>query len=505
MFSIRRFLPLPTLCSLLVAACGPETGDRTAESFQPVLSDGTLNPEEIEVTQLFGIEPSFDDEVVIDEFQHIHAKQVTACAEQADSEGYERLLAISRQEPLPEWANRSTVFLNGWRASYRNGDHHVGSIQAHVVDPNYDRSAHALQFRLEGHLVDKNGDDPYVICYKYVFIAWFDTFVEARTIGSNYAAFHPRGRGSIIERTEGRRDINTALLPTGFRYQHDKDEQDHTLYAITYDLQAHTLGGAGDLPAAIFRDNNGGRPYRFQEWSRVLAGQDVFYYLDNNVAPTVKEPSTRNCVAFGSAPTQTRRVTIPNIPHPFALPVLAGWKMRYGCEDENVERVGAWLQDIEYRFDAATGLGTLTFDVQTFLDDEDGLPGHFGDFRVNVLAFNARRPPNYNHIFASGNLTPNGVIRLTCLGNFASCEVTGDFSHMESGCYLPCDGARLRAECDTNERRNPVKRRIDKFSYTDPSGNTTVVRLDPAFNGRYATASVRVEREPFVFQCDFTD
>jgi hypothetical protein len=39
---------------------------------------------------------------------------------------------------------------------------------------------------------------------------------------------------------------------------------------------------------------------------------------------------------------------IEGIPFDVAIPMLAGWNLRYDFDDEHVQRIGVWLSDIEY-------------------------------------------------------------------------------------------------------------------------------------------------------------
>jgi hypothetical protein len=73
-------------------------------------------------------------------------------------------------QDLPAWAQRATVFLNGWRLSYLSKDHHVNGLYAEIT--NVRRAGTALRWRAHGRIFDRNDDDAYRFCYSYTAIAW---------------------------------------------------------------------------------------------------------------------------------------------------------------------------------------------------------------------------------------------------------------------------------------------------------------------------------------------
>lgn len=70
--------------------------------------------------------------------------------------------------------------------------------------------------------------------------------------------------------------------------------------------------------------------------------------------------------------------------------VLAGWDMRYGCdEDEQVTQMGAWIDKWSWQPGTSPGGGTLSYLAKTDLIDRDKTPTSLG--RVNVKILGLRR------------------------------------------------------------------------------------------------------------------
>ena len=78
-----------------------------------------------------------------------------------------------------------------------------------------------------------------------------------------------------------------------------------------------------------------------------------------------------------------------------AIPVLTGWELSYGCDDAEVEEIGAWIGGFAY--DPATSElssdGLLAYTIRTVLHDQRGVDVQHSRYRVGVLGFRKMPPP----------------------------------------------------------------------------------------------------------------
>ena len=75
------------------------------------------------------------------------------------------------------------------------------------------------------------------------------------------------------------------------------------------------------------------------------------------------------------------------VPYDYAIPVLTGWDLQYGCTDHEVERIGVYLVEFEYVKAPNAPTGTLNYTIfSTLRDDSDN--GHAAQYKVSVLGFN---------------------------------------------------------------------------------------------------------------------
>ena len=95
-----------------------------------------------------------------------------ACA-QSDSQGQEAVVNIESSIELPAYATDATVFLNGWRLEFLNGDHEVAGFGATITDIRTENQS--LKWRASGVLSDQNFDDGYKFCHFFTAVAWNQT------------------------------------------------------------------------------------------------------------------------------------------------------------------------------------------------------------------------------------------------------------------------------------------------------------------------------------------
>src|SRR5262249_1693251 len=95
-----------------------------------------------------------------------------------------RFIKIEQSVTIPAWANQATVFVNGWRLSYLDSDHHVlalgsliGRIQPVRGSPRTEEKV--VSWTAMALLRDDNGDDGYDWTYNFTVLAWSDRNLDA--------------------------------------------------------------------------------------------------------------------------------------------------------------------------------------------------------------------------------------------------------------------------------------------------------------------------------------
>lgn len=375
--------------------------------------------------------------VVLEDPGTVVAYHGFSCAE-SDQRGTEDLLKLEESLDIPGYASEATVFLNGWRMNYLSSDHHLGGLGTMISNIRLENKT--LKWQAAGLLSDKNFDDGYRWCYFYTVVAWnpanLDLVIEQKD--GSCEARNPAEANFFIADNE---DANTALssfpsflfntgftsgktvaiLPRGFGYKwSSKCDTDHHLLQLGFNLdhgEAFVENGkkyrkgldveltpvpvpqppptsttnqvdsgfASWETYAILKDNDARRGYGFGQIVSGLGGRDV-----GTVQPPFSilphEDTGVIGACLGSAQRQrTEDVTVENVPFEYAIPMLTGWNLRYGCDDEHVTEVGTWLD--EFTYDKAPGAptGTLHYKVSSILEDKDGSPGHFNDHKVTIL------------------------------------------------------------------------------------------------------------------------
>ncbi len=333
------------------------------------------------------------------ENEHWLAFQGRKCGTVDEPFGSARMTMLV-EEQLPEWATRATVWLNGWQAKYLgNTDHHVANVRARVHE--IWRVGDTLRWHIDGRLVDKNRDDSYSMCVDYVVVGWNHYAVDLRAshgdVSDHETIIHYH-HGVIQSRNPDFRGSGQhRWLPRGFDLRWEKDDEDHHLYEVLYNLRSFALGRGPnyDLPFANFADDDKERDYRFQEWVSQIDGSDL-YYVDDPMSLNlhVYEGDGDTCFAVDKirnsalVPSVAVKVTeyeVSDLPMRHAVPVLAGWDLWFPCGDEHVEAIAARVHDAKYTFDQVMGSGTLRYKVTTELHDKDDQPGHNGRVRVDIM------------------------------------------------------------------------------------------------------------------------
>lgn len=361
-----------------------------------------------------------------------------SCAE-SNERGAEELLKIEETLEFPRYA-AATVFLNGWRLHYLSSDHHVGGLGTMIS--NIRLEGGTLKWQAAGILSDDNFDDGYRWCYHYTAVAWNPSAIDAVVDhkdgscdppdpdDSNFFITDNAGMKTALSSfpsflfnpafASGR---TVAVLPRGFGFRWSGEcESDHHLLQTAFNLdhsevfvengKKYRRGFGEELTPvpppqppppgivnqvdsgfvswdtyAIFKDNDGRRGYGFGEMVSGLGGKDVGTIQPPfSILPTEDSGLFDACLGEAQG-EKTQDVVVENVPFEYAFPMLTGWNLGYGCDDEHVSAVGIWLDEFQYEKIPADPTGTLRYKVSSTLKDKDGSPGHFSSHKVTILGF----------------------------------------------------------------------------------------------------------------------
>lgn len=365
----------------------------------------------------------------------------SACGE-SDLSGEEAVVELAGNFALPAYANAATVLLNGWQLRYLGGDEHLRSLSASIAE--IELSGGELSWVARGHMADEDFHDGYEFCYYYTLLAWNDGLVDARVDHDNdnsnvRVSFFDDDTtalgalSSYVENAEFAGKKSVAILPRGFAFAwaneswafpfdfrwppacFDCPVDRHLLqiganrgHSEAYVQQGEDydslppLAGSEDAsrvdPAirsweshSIMKDNDTQNDYWFEESFSALGGNDISVIEPPfTILPREDIGLFTGCI--GGPVTKTEEVVIQDVPFDYAIPMLTGWELAYGCDDEHVKLIGIRLEDIAYEKDPTETTGTLRYTVISELRDDDTFPGHVSRHKVTILGLNGREP-----------------------------------------------------------------------------------------------------------------
>jgi hypothetical protein len=407
-----------------IAVCGNDVCEATAippENSQSCPQDcGGSLPGEEEPEDGDTQSAPITSTIVLDDPGKLRVVAGSACAEKTDPTEEDAAIAIDGSLEIPaDLANgAATVFLNGWQFRYLEKDHHVTGVKAALADIDLDGTT--LRWVAYGLFTDKNLDDPYEFCYHYVALAWSRTWIAAVADheGSGVRVENDDDDGSTTALTTLTTSLPNpastgamAILPRGFFFDWLRQSRafptacfnclvDHHLLQIAYakDPSVPDLGASVEdmasvswVSSGIFKDNEARRDYGFSEWVSALGGSDVGI----SESPFVISPQEdtgpfTGCVSGDEIFTED--VVISDVPFDYAVPMLSGWDLAYGCDDEHVLKLGIWVHDIHYDKAPDAPTGTLSYSVSSRLRDNDLLPFHLTHHNVSILGLQAGGP-----------------------------------------------------------------------------------------------------------------
>jgi hypothetical protein len=363
----------------------------------------------------------------------------SACGISAES-GTQVAVQLDGSLLLPAYADRGTVFLNGWKLRYTHGDD-ANVSQMMVLLGNIRIESGTLKWTATGFIEEDDFDIPFELCYTYTALGWNSAAIDARSQEADTPSvfgFPGPGMTNWLAETGDPEDpeADTALvnlpsylhiprlagrpiavLPRGFNVWWREVGifgADHNLIQLAYDLdRSETFVRDGKhykhlpppaLPSAADRVDDG-----FVSWhthaimkdndtrTSKLGFEMLASALGGGSVGLVQPPFTIlplnghfGCAFVGSNEIHTVPVVVENVPFDYAIPMLTGWDVSYACNDENVREIGAWLSDISYEKPPAPATGTLRYTFNSVLRDNDDEPIHGSDHRVTILGLNTK-------------------------------------------------------------------------------------------------------------------
>lgn len=92
----------------------------------------------------------------------------SACAQSRNFKNV--VLQVEQSLDLPAYATNATVFLNGWRLRYLDGDHNVAAVETSINNIRLERNT--LKWQASGLLADDGFDESINWCYNYTVLGW---------------------------------------------------------------------------------------------------------------------------------------------------------------------------------------------------------------------------------------------------------------------------------------------------------------------------------------------
>jgi CARDB protein len=140
---------------------------------------------------------------------------------------------------------------------------------------------------------------------------------------------------------------------------------------------------------AIFKDDDDRRDYSFGEIVTGLGGNDIGVIQPPfSILPERGNGFGEAC-SGGPAGIQTQEFVIENVPYEYAIPMLTGWQLSYGClGDQRVKEIGVWIADIHYDKNQGTSLATLRYNLSSIIGDG----GHANISKVTILGLKSVAP-----------------------------------------------------------------------------------------------------------------
>jgi hypothetical protein len=301
-----------------------------------------------------------------------------------------------------------TIILNGWDVGYTDDDHHVAGLGTVIfnVKETLTEYAFTLNWDTGGVLSDKDGLDGYRWCYRYTLVFWNRGAIDAVVPWQTDVAT------TFVESGRGFADLHGhfltppypgphAVVPRGLAQTYAENAEevfDHEVMQVGFDLGPATPDIVGNeitwTSQAVLKDKDEEDGMGAAEFVTVLSGSGVELWQPPTVQHFVgaawdKESNEldlspeRPSDSCGASEEYFELYRVEDVPFDYAIPVLTGWDLSYGCDDHNVEQIGVYI--VEFDYDAASR--TLQYTVFSNLRD-DSSNGHDARYQVGILGLN---------------------------------------------------------------------------------------------------------------------
>jgi hypothetical protein len=353
----------------------------------------------------------------------------------ANLDSGKRMIRVEQSAAVPGYANKATVFLNGWRVSYLGGDQNVAELGALITKINFEPGNPAtglpgkLMWNALGELRDQDFKEGYSFTYYYTIIAWNELALNLIVDHSDCAAAGSFPNNGFIVMNKEKTALlsfssyiqnptfpvgkSVAVLPRGFGLSWAPD---HQLLQVAYNLDHSEIfleggkryirntvgqkigdtpiGEVGPLPTdtsrvnagfvswdtfTIFKDDSDHEEYLAAELVSTLSGNEVGLIQP----PFVIQPREGKGAAELGGVARTQDYRIENIPFEIAIPMLTGWELRYYTTDQQVKDLGIWID--QWSYTPGPSGGTLTYTLGSDLADDDHVPDYIDRHRITVL------------------------------------------------------------------------------------------------------------------------
>jgi hypothetical protein len=352
-----------------------------------------------------------------------------SCADSPASGG--KSVRIPQSLQLPGYASRATVFLNGWRLRFLDGDRHV--VAAGAILRGVTRERNELRWEAIGAIADDRFDEAFNFCYYYTVAGWsgaldatvdhsdgrcYTNEAQPDVEGNFYVANNESHTTALscvpsFGRNPAGEAVPAGVMPRGFGFAFDGGDSHVLQIAATFDHSERFIRGgqnyrkrfkdvvpapAASVPEPLFshagsgfvswesygilKDNDFRRPYYFGQMNSIVAGADVgIIEPPFSILPREDLGLFTACVDAPPDATQTE-FAIDNIPYVYAIPMLSGWDLSYLCGDAHVRELGVGLS--EFRYDVFGGGRTLYYKLFSILSDDSGTAS-IARHKVSVL------------------------------------------------------------------------------------------------------------------------
>jgi hypothetical protein len=387
----------------------------TGCSFNP---SGTVNPDELlpfRDEAPFSQPTTQERSLVYEEpgvFAAFHGKTCSA----SNHPTTQVALRVQEELALPKNLDRGTVLLNGFHLFYLYEDHHVKGLGTAIGA--IEISNGVLRWEAGGVLSDNDFNDGYGWCYFYTAVAWNSQELQVSVShGDTGHAFTNRfvTDGTALNPIPGYLyhpswDADeVAVVPRGFAYI--LTEEDHHLLQIAFEHDAGEVYVEKDKTATAHppspprrsgpatsrgkardssRTTRRGARSTSSIWSPAWAGTTS---ASSRLRSACCRARTKGAAVGASAATATRPTArflpyLSNLPSRCSAAGISPTTATTSTWPTSAPGISKW----SWEPGTLAAGGTLSYILETRLNDKDGLPGFYDRTQVKILGFRRITP-----------------------------------------------------------------------------------------------------------------